>query len=104
MITTFKNTDFTELEKQVLRNYLPFQCAIDFGQSPMKVQQIGNEIWKNEKANLQNSTIKGVVGSLVKKGLLSCEAHEGNNILIWLNDNFEDKEYLLKETIELIKL
>ena len=102
-MTTFKNTKFTDLEKQVLRNYLPFQCAFDFGQAPMKVQEIGNEIWENEKANLQNSTIKGVIGSLVKKGLLSSESHEGNNVLIWLHDNFEDNEDLLNETIELVK-
>ena len=102
-MTTFKNTEFTKLEKQVLRNYLPHQSAFDFGQAPMKVQEIGNDIWENEKANLQNSTIKGVIGSLVKKGLLVCEAHEGNNVLIWLHDNFKDKEDLLNETIELVK-
>tara|TARA_R110000868_G_C10487832_1_gene729922 strand:+ start:99 stop:410 length:312 start_codon:yes stop_codon:yes gene_type:complete len=103
-MTTFKNTEFTELERQVLRNYLPHQCAFDFGQAPMKVQEIGNEIWDNEQDNVQNSTIKGVIGSLVKKGLVVCEAHEGNNVLIWLSDNFEENENLLNETIELVKL
>jgi predicted transcriptional regulator len=101
-MTNFKNTKFTDLEKQVLRNYLPHQSAFDFGQAPMKIQEIGNDIWENEKVNLTNDTIKGVVGSLVKKGLLSCESHEGNNVWIWLNDIFRDDEDLLNETIELV--
>ena len=95
------NTNFTQLEKQILRNYLPHQCAFDFGQRPMKVQEIGNEIWKTENDNVSNSTIKGVVGSLVTKGVLSCEAHEGNNVLIWLHDNFTDNQDLLDEVIKL---
>jgi predicted transcriptional regulator len=91
---------FTDLEKQVLRNFLPEQCVFDFGQAPMKVQDIGNNIWENEEVNLSNSTIKGVIGSLVKKGFVSCYAHEENNALIWLGDIFSEKEDLINQIIE----
>ena len=97
-MTNFKNTKFTDLEKQVLRNYLPHQSAFDFGQAPMKVQEIGNEVWEVEQVNLTNDTVKGVVGSLVNKGVLNAE--DG---WIWLNDIFRDNEALLNETIELVK-
>ena len=96
-MTNFKNTKFTDLEKQVLRNYLPYQSAFDFGQEPMKVQEIGNKVWEVEQVNLTNDTIKGVVGSLVNKGFLT--ADDG---WIWLNEIFRDNEDLLNETIELV--
>ena len=80
-------TTFTQLEKTVLRNYLPKQNAFDFGESPMKISEIGQEIWINEKVNLTNETVKGVVGSLVKKGVLECEDY-GQGQFIWLDDIF----------------
>ena len=94
------NTKFTQLEKQILRNYLPHQCAFDFGQCPMKVQELGNEIWKTENEDVSNSTIKGVVGSLVKKGVLECDTNEGSP-RIWLDDVFRDNQDLLDEVIKL---
>jgi hypothetical protein len=96
-MTTFKNTKFTDLEKQILRNYLPYQSAFDFGQEPMKVQDMGNKVWEVEQVNLSNETIKGVVGSLVNKGILDADD------FIWLNEIFRNNEDLLNETIELVK-
>jgi predicted transcriptional regulator len=101
-MTTLENT-FTDLEKQVLRNYLPHQCAYDFGQYPMSVQDIGNEVWKAENVNLDNNTIKGVVGSLVKKEILNCESIDRGSSLIYLDERFYGNEALLNETIDSVK-
>ncbi len=89
--------DLTQLEKQVLRNYLPKQSAFDFGQEPMKIQDIGNYVWANENVNLSNDTIKGVVGSLVKKGILDCDER------VWLGNMFRDNQDLLQKYINTSK-
>ena len=94
--------NLTILEKQVLRNYLPHQSVYDFGQCPMTVKDIGNAIWETEHINISNSTIKGVVGSLVKKEILTSQIAEVNP-LIWLSDRFRDKDELFNEIIELSK-
>ena len=94
------NTNFTQLEKQILRNYLPKQSADDFGQEPMKIQDIGNYVWTNENVDLSNETIKGVVGSLVKKGILKCYVAEVVQ-RVWLDEVFRDNEDLLNKVINL---
>ena len=90
--------EFTKLEKTVLRNYLPYQNAYDYGQCPMKVQDIGNKIWDNEKINLENKSIKGIVGSLVKKEILVAD-----DSFIWLDDIFRDNEKRLNKLIIEVK-
>lgn len=95
---------FTDLEKQVLRNFLPTQNVFDFGEDPNTINEISFKVFDTEKALLLPSQIKGIVGSLVKKEILSSEDHEldGKN-LIYLNDQFYKNQDLLNELIELTK-
>jgi len=101
----FNNTIFTELEKQVLRNFIPTQNVYDFAEDVQKINFISFRIFENEGDLVLANTIKGVVGSLCKKNILHVSDDEGNGFnWIYLHSSFEDNQPKLDELSELVKL
>ena len=98
-----KNLNFTKLERQVLRNFIPTQNVHDFGEDVHDINDISALIFNNEGASVSPSTLKGVVGSLCKKNILSAEDHEDNGFnWIFLNDIFYGNQELTNKLTEMI--
>ena len=99
-----ENLNFTKLEKQVLRNFIPTQNVYDFGQDVQKISLIMGLIFDNEGDFIPPNTLKGVVGSLVKKEMLSVSDDEGNGFnWIYLDDSFKDNQNKLNKLTEMVK-
>ena len=104
-MTTFKNTNFTKLEKQLLRSFLPIQDVYFVPDGCQKINNITFLIFDNEGDLHMPEALKGVIGSLCKKGVLISEDYEDNGFnYIYLADCFDDNQELLDETIDLVKL
>ena len=102
---TFKNTKFTDLEKQLLRSFLPIQNVEFIPEGMQKINQIMGLIFDNENVFLLPKVLKGVVGSLVKKGVLMSEDMEdrGFNYIYLEGNTFDNNQELLNELIEIVK-
>ena len=101
---TLKNTNFTKLEKQVLRNFIPTQNVDDFGEDVQKINYIMGRIFDNEGDLVMPNILKGVVGSLCKKQILFASDDEGNGFnWIYLHESFEGNQPRLDELLELVK-
>jgi hypothetical protein len=102
---TFKNTKFTDLEKQLLRSFLPIQNVEFIPDGMQKINQIMGLIFDNENVFHLPKVLKGVVGSLVKKEVLMSEDMEdrGFNCIYLNGDAFDGNQDLLNEIIELVK-
>tara|TARA_R110000765_G_scaffold230132_4_gene333594 strand:+ start:457 stop:762 length:306 start_codon:yes stop_codon:yes gene_type:complete len=99
-----KNLNFTKLERQVLRNFIPTQNVHDFGEDVHNINDISALIFDNEGEFVLPRILKGVVGSLCKKNILSVEDHEDNGFnWIFLNDIFYGNQELTDELTEIIK-
>lgn len=100
-----KDLNFTKLEKQVLRNFIPTQNIDDAGENVKNINNISIDIFDNEKELLLPSTVKGVVGSLCKKSILVADDHEDNGFnFIYLNsDFFNGEQNLVNELMDLVK-
>lgn len=96
----------TKLEKQVLRNFLPYQDAESCAANSMSISDISVKIFENENEFLSPfTTMKGVIGSLVKKGLLISEDCEDNGFnMIYFGGMFDENQDLIKEYINLSKI
>jgi predicted transcriptional regulator len=96
-----KGLNFTELEKQVLRNFIPTQNVDDAGENVKNINHISIDIFENEREMVLPSTIKGVLGSLCKKGVLYVEDHEDNGFnWVYLNALTQTE---VDEIMELVK-
>lgn len=99
-----KTSNFTELEKQVLRNFIPTQNVHDFGEDVQKINLIMGLIFDNEGDFIAPKTLKGVIGSLVKKDILSVSDDEGNGFnWIYLDDSFKGNQELLDKLTDIVK-
>mgnify|MGYP003626597161 CR=1 FL=1 len=111
------NINLTSREALVLRTFLPQQNVNDFGEGVYtKMNFLTMDIFDKESTLLIANEMKGVLGSLVKKGLLfvdyECGSEKGFGILeeletptqfIWLGAMFEDNQELLEEVLSLAK-
>ena len=98
----------TSREALVLRTFLPKQNVYDFGEAVYhKMSLLTFDIYDNESVLIIDDELKGVLGSLVKKGLLNVEVEDYYNKnaprFIWLGNMFRDDEDLLNEVIDLAK-
>ena len=101
---TIQDLNFTDLEKQVLRNFIPTQNVSDFGEYPQKINYIMGSIFDNEGELVMPETLKGVVGSLCKKDILEAADDEDNGFnFIYLDNKFYQNQTLLDELAELVK-
>ncbi len=99
-----KDLNLTKLEKQVLRNFIPTQNVNDFGEDVQKINYIMGRIFDNEGDLVMPETLKGVVGSLCKKDILSVSDDENNGFnWIYLDDSFYENQPKLDELSELVK-
>ena len=110
-----KDLNLTSREALVLRTFLPKQNVNDLGEGVYtKLNFLTMDIFQNEKALLLPNECKGVLGSLVKKGLLYVDyesTQEFGNIndqdtpsqFIWLGGMFTDNQELLNEVLTLAK-
>jgi len=99
-----KDLNFTKLEKQVLRNFIPTQNINDAGENVKNINNISIDIFDNEKELLLPSTLKGVVGSLCKKGILQAEDHEDNGSnFIYLSGSFDGDQESIDRIMDLVK-
>ena len=99
-----KDLNLTKLEKQVLRNFIPTQNVNDFGEDVQKINSIMGRIFDNEGDLIMPETLKGVVGSLCKKHILSVSDDECNGFnWIYLDDSFYENQAKLDELSELVK-
>lgn len=98
--------EITKLEKQVLRNFLPYQDAESPAANSMTITDISVEVFENENEFLNPyTTMKGVIGSLVKKGLLISEDCDDNGFnMIYFGDMFNENQDLIEEYINLSKI
>ena len=106
-----KNLNLTSKESLVLRTFLPKQNVNDFGEGVYtKMNFLIFDIFQNEKVMILQNEFKGILGSLVKKGLIyvdyettqqfgSKDEMETPNQFIWLGGMFEDNQELLDEVI-----
>lgn len=77
MKTTF---NFTDLEKQFLKNYFSKGINLNLlSDNVMTLHELCAVILINENKFIQLDTLKGVLGSLTKKGLFECENYYGDN-------------------------
>jgi hypothetical protein len=90
--------NFTELEKQVLRNYFSKGINFDFlPDNSMTLFELCARILTNEGQFVQLETLKGVIGSLSKKNIIECEDYDnnGSNLICpssnynWTKESFE---------------
>ena len=95
--------NFTQLEKTVLRTFLADQNVYDFGEGVYTdLETFQYYIKDTQKIEITIDTLKGVVGSLIKKDIIELQDHgEGN--FFWLSDRFTDKEEMLKEYLKAVK-
>jgi len=94
---------FTELEKQVLRNFIPTQSVYDYAENVKNINNISMDIFDNEKDILIPSTLKGVVGSLCKKDILMSDDFEDNgSSFIYLSTRFADDQESINELMKLV--
>ena len=112
-----KGLNLTSREALVLRTFLPKQNVNDFGEGVYtKMNFLTMDIFQNEKVLLLPNECKGVLGSLVKKGLLYVDYENGSekgfgaldNIetpsqYIWMGEIFTDNQELLNEVLTLAK-
>ena len=95
--------NFTQLEKTVLRTFLADQNVYDFGEgvyTDLKTFQYS--IKDRQKIEISIDTLKGVVGSLIKKDIIELEDY-GEGDFFWLANRFTDKEEMLEEYLEAVK-
>ena len=107
------NLNLTSREALVLRTFLPKQNVNDFGEGVFhKMNFLQFEIFDNEGVLIMPNELKGVLGSLVKKGLMYVDYEDGSekgfgllekletpNQLIWMGDMFRDNQQLLNKMI-----
>jgi len=94
---------FTELEKQVLRNFIPTQSVYDYAENVKNINNISMDIFDNERDILIPSTLKGVVGSLCKKDILMSDDFEDNgSSFIYLSTRFADDQESINELMKLV--
>lgn len=110
-----KSLNLTSREALVLRTFLPKQNVKDFGEGVYtKMNFLTMDIFQNESVLMLPNECKGVLGSLVKKGLVDVdyesdtnfglkENKETPNQFIWLGGVFEDNQGLLNEVLTLAK-
>ena len=98
-----KDLHFTELEKQVLRNFIPTQSVYDYAENVKNINNISMDIFDNEKDLLLPSTLKGVVGSLCKKDIIMSEDFEQDgSSFIYLSTRFADDQESINELMKLV--
>ena len=112
-----KNLNLTSREALVLRTFLPQQNVNDFAEGVYtKMNFLTMDIFKNESVFMLPNETKGVLGSLVKKGLIYVDYENGNekgfglvenletpNQFIYLGEIFENDQELLNEVLSLAK-
>ena len=73
--------NFTKLEKQVIRNYfskgINLSCLSD---NCLSLMELSTNIFINDKEFISTQTLKGVVGSLVKKNIFECEDYDADSV------------------------
>ena len=112
-----KNLNLTPREALVLRTFLPKQNVNDFAEGVYtKMNFLTMDIFKNEGAVIIPNEMKGVLGSLVKKGLMYVDYENGSekgfgivedletpNQFIYLGEIFDGDQELLNEVLSLAK-
>ena len=112
-----KNLNLTPREALVLRTFLPKQNVNDYGEGVYtKMNFLTMDIFKNEGVFMVPNETKGVLGSLVKKGLIYVDYESGSekgfglvenletpNQFIYLGEIFEGDQELLNEVLSLAK-
>lgn len=110
-INKMENLNLTSKESLVLRTFLPKQNVNDFGEGVYtKMNFLIFDIFQNEKVMILQNEFKGILGSLVKKGLIYVDYEttqqfgkkdemETPNQFIWLGEMFEGNQELLQEMI-----
>lgn len=112
-----KSLNLTSREALVLRTFLPKQNVEDFGEGVYtKMNFLTMDIFQNESVLMLPNECKGVLGSLVKKGLVYVDYENGSekgfgtlenietpNQFIYLGGVFEDNQELLNEVLTLAK-
>ena len=110
-----KNLNLTSREALVLRTFLPQQNVNDYAEGVYtKMNFLTMDIFKNESVLMLPNECQGVLGSLVKKGLLYVDYENGSekgfgtlenietpNQFIYLGSMFEDNQDLLNEVLTL---
>ena len=95
--------NFTQLEKTVLRTFLADQNVYDFGEGVYTdLETFQYSIKDRQKIEISIDTLKGVVGSLIKKNIIELEDC-GEGAFFWLAIRFSDKEEMLEEYLEAVK-
>jgi len=95
--------NFTELEKTVLRTFLASQNVYDFGEGVYTdLDTFQYNVRDRQKIEISISTLKGVVGSLIKKDIIDLDDC-GEGAFFWLADRFRDNEEMLEEYLEAVK-
>ncbi len=98
-----KNLRLTELEKQVLRNFVPTQSVYDYAENVKNINNISMDIFDNERELVLPSTLKGVVGSLCKKGvLMSDDFEQDGSSFIYLCGSFADNQDAVDELMKIV--
>jgi predicted PolB exonuclease-like 3'-5' exonuclease len=103
MKTTF---NFTDLEKQVIRNFFyTGKINLDFlADHVHTVHSICALILTNEGKFVQLDTLKGVIGSLVKKNILESDDAEGNGFnYIYPSYDFDWTKESFNEIMSIVK-
>jgi len=95
-----KNFNLTSRESLVLRTFLPKQNVDDYEEGVYhKMSFLLFDIFDNEGIIILPNEMKGILGSLVKKGLIDVEETESE--FIWMGAIFEDNQVLLDKVLSL---
>ncbi len=98
--------NFTELEKQFLRNYFSKGINLDFlSDQAMTLHCICATIAVKEGKFIQLDTLKGVLGSLTKKGILECDDYDGDeeHNLIYPSQKFNWTQESFQKIMSFVK-
>lgn len=97
--------NFTENEKQVIRNYFSKGINLHFqADNVMSFYELSMSIFMNEGVYIHIDTLKGVVGSLTKKNIFECEDYDGNGSnMIYPSTNFNWTKESYNEIMLLVK-
>jgi predicted transcriptional regulator len=74
-------TQFTELEKKVLDAYIPMLYA-EAGFSDVDAHDLSKE------TGITMRSIRGVIGSLVQKGVIWTDENDSHYVIIYLSQDF----------------
>jgi hypothetical protein len=100
-----KNLKFTDLEKKVLRSYLPSELNLDcMSDCCISLVELCSRIFTNESEFIHLNILKGALGSLSKKNILTCDDYDSNGFnLIFLSENFNWNQESFNKIVSLTK-